>query len=196
MKSVNKVGIIVGNGVTRKLIDLDNLVGKGTIFGCNALYRDFDKWDYLVSIDQGMINEIRNSEGLFGNGQVIVPPLHEQFESPEYSPMTRRSNAGMNAMMEAIKKDCNVLYCLGFDFLLNGEVSTDNVYKNTENYGPETHANQNDNFYRAKYLEWYANQNSDTQFVFVFPEDTLKKDLDCDNVYYMGTHTFIKKLNS
>lgn len=196
MKSVNKVGIIIGNGVTRKLIDLNDLVGKGTLFGCNALYRDFDKWDYLVTIDQGMTREVRNSEGIYGNGTVIVPPAHEQYESSEYSPMRRRSNAGMNAMMEAIKKDHNVLYCLGFDFLLNGEVSTDNVYKNTENYGPETHANQNDNFYRAKYLEWYANQNSDTRFIFVFPEDTLKKDLDCDNVYYMGTHTFIKKLNS
>lgn len=196
MNSPNKVGIIIGNGVTRKLIDLNKLVGHGTLFGCNALYRDFDKWDYLVSIDQGMIHEIRNSEGLFGNGNIIVPPHHEQFESPEYSPMTRRSNAGMNAMMEAIKRDHNVLYCLGFDFLLKGSVSTDNVYKNTENYGPETHANQNDNFYRAKYLEWFANRHPETQFVFVFPDNTLKKDLDCDNVYYMSTETFIRKLNS
>jgi hypothetical protein len=129
MNSQNKVGIIIGNGVTRQLIDLNTLVGNGTLFGCNALYRDFDKWDYLVSIDQGMIQEIRNSEGLFGDGRVIVPPVHEQFESREYSPMTRRSNAGMNAMMEAIKRDHNVLYCLGFDFLLRGKVSTDNVYK-------------------------------------------------------------------
>jgi hypothetical protein len=196
MNSQNKVGIIIGNGVTRQLIDLNTLVGNGTLFGCNALYRDFDKWDYLVSIDQGMIQEIRNSEGLFGDGRVIVPPVHEQFESREYSPMTRRSNAGMNAMMEAIKRDHNVLYCLGFDFLLRGKVSTDNVYKNTENYGPETHANEHDNFYRSKYLEWFANQNPETQFVFVFPDNTLKKDLDCDNVYYMSTETFIRKLNS
>ena len=39
---------IIGNGPTRLDVNLHDLVGKGKIYGCNALYRDFDKFDYLV----------------------------------------------------------------------------------------------------------------------------------------------------
>ena len=39
---------IIGNGPTRLDINLHDLVGKGKIYGCNALYRDFDKFDYLI----------------------------------------------------------------------------------------------------------------------------------------------------
>ena len=37
---------------TRLDVNLHDLVGKGKIYGCNALYRDFDKFDYLVVIDE------------------------------------------------------------------------------------------------------------------------------------------------
>ena len=43
------IAFIIGNGVSRKPIDLHQLKGKGTIFGCNALYRDFNDYDYLKS---------------------------------------------------------------------------------------------------------------------------------------------------
>ena len=50
-----KVAWIIGNGPSRKGIDLEEL--EGTTFGCNALYRDFTP-DYLVSGDAGVIKEI------------------------------------------------------------------------------------------------------------------------------------------
>ena len=46
---------IIGNGPSRKDIDLETLQGK--TFGCNALYRDFTP-DYLLSGDAGVIKEI------------------------------------------------------------------------------------------------------------------------------------------
>ena len=46
---------IIGNGPSRKGIDLTKLPGK--TFGCNALYRDFAP-DYLLSGDAGVIKEI------------------------------------------------------------------------------------------------------------------------------------------
>ena len=40
-KKMSKIAFIIGNGKSREHIKLDSLVGKGTSFGCNALYRDY-----------------------------------------------------------------------------------------------------------------------------------------------------------
>ena len=50
---------IIGNGPSRKGLDLDTL--DGTIFGCNALFRDYPA-DYLVSGDSTIIKEICESD--------------------------------------------------------------------------------------------------------------------------------------
>ena len=50
----------IGNGGSRKNFDLESLRGKGRIYGCNALYRDF-KPDVLISVDNGIMHEIYQS---------------------------------------------------------------------------------------------------------------------------------------
>lgn len=191
---MSKVAFIVGNGPTRLEVNLNDLVGKAPIYGCNALYRDFDKWDYLVSIDQGMVEEVRKAEGAYGSGFIIVPPEDKHYEPAEYSPARRRNNAGMVAMDIAIGRKFNVLYLLGIDFVLKSELSTDNVYKNTENYGPETHANQDDNYHRMRYLSWFARKNSEVKFVFVVPDTVPMRPIDAPNVVGMKMSTFKSKL--
>lgn len=187
------IAFIVGNGVSRKEIDLNSLVGKGVIFGCNALYRDFDQWDFLVAIDDGMIAELLQKD--FSPKTLIVPPISERFESAEYNPgYRRRSNAGMNAMLEAIRRDYKFLYCLGFDFLLEGEVSVDNLYKDTPNYGIETRTRIEDNYHRIRYLEWFAEQYPLTTFIFVIPEGAKTKIVKSENILGMTIPTFKEKL--
>jgi hypothetical protein len=187
------IAFIVGNGVSRKEIDLNSLVGKGVIFGCNALYRDFDQWDFLVAIDDGMIAELLQKD--FSPKTLIVPPISERFESAEYNPgYRRRSNAGMNAMLEAIRRDYKLLYCLGFDFLLEGEVSVDNLYKDTPNYGIETRTRIEDNYHRIRYLEWFAEQYPLTTFIFVIPEGAKTKIVKSENILGMTIPTFKEKL--
>jgi hypothetical protein len=186
------IAFIIGNGPSRSPIELNDLSKAGKTFGCNALYRDFPAVDYLVAIDEGMSEEIVNSDCA---SKVIIPPYDEQFEMVEYNPLQRRrSNAGMNAMIEAIRLDHNLLYCLGFDFILEGSASVDNVYKNTQNYGPETHAHESDNFYRVKYFEWFANHFSDTSFVMVIPDGTSTKKIEAANVSGMTVSSFNKNL--
>ena len=51
------VAFVIGNGTSRKPINLHKLKPFGEIYGCNALYREFDP-DYLVAVDTKMINEI------------------------------------------------------------------------------------------------------------------------------------------
>lgn len=195
MSYQSKVAFVVGNGVSRQEIDLNNLVGKAPIYGCNALYRDFDKWDYLVSIDQGMVQEVRKAEGVYGTGTIIVPPEDKHYEPVAYSPMRRRNNAGMIAMDIAIDRGCTILYNIGIDFVLKGDIATDNVYKNTENYGPETHANQDDNYHRIKYMTWFARQNPKVKFVYVIPDTVPMRVIEAPNVVGMKMSTFKNKLD-
>ena len=186
---MKNIAIIIGNGKSREEIDLNTLVGQGTIYGCNALYRDFDGWDYLVAIDERMINEIKTTEKRLP-GQAIFPPENERYEETT----GRRGNAGMNAMKEAIRNGADTLYCLGFDFILQGKTSVDNVYLNSKNYEPETQAGLMEaGYHRLQYLEWFANQNAGVKFVFVIPDNGQVKPIDAENLVGMRMSTFIKK---
>ena len=50
----------IGNGESRKGIDLSQLRPHGKIYGCNALYRDFTP-DVLTAVDHGIMHEIYQS---------------------------------------------------------------------------------------------------------------------------------------
>jgi hypothetical protein len=98
----------------------------------------------------------------------------------------------------AIQHKHNLLYLLGFDFILPGEDSVDNVYKDSENYGPETHAREEDNFNRLKYFEWYVSKHLDTSVIFVVPDHKINgcKSVRAGNVRAMTTSEFLKKLEN
>ena len=48
---------ILGNGPSRKELDLDTLKSNGTVYGCNALYRDWSP-NYIVANDWPVMVEI------------------------------------------------------------------------------------------------------------------------------------------
>ena len=184
---------IIGNGPTRLGVNLHDLVGKGKIYGCNALYRDFDKFDYLVVIDEQFrkLIEMGGKEGVVEGTKLILPPDEECVEETT----GRRSNAGMNAMREAIRHGATKLFCLGFDFIIKDEVAnTDNVYKDTEGYGKETHDTFEDSKHRVNYLHWFMNQNKAVRFTFVVPDpiEIFNIGLNTDNVFGMTINNFNK----
>jgi hypothetical protein len=184
---------IIGNGPSRLPINLHDLVGKGKIYGCNALYRDFDKFDYLVVIDEQFrkLIELGGKEGVVEGTKLILPPDEECIEETT----GRRSNAGMNAMRESIRHGATKLFCLGFDFIIKDEVAnTDNVYKDTDGYSEETHATYEDSKHRVNYLHWFMNQNKDVRFTFVVPDpiEIFNIGLNTDNVFGMTINNFNK----
>jgi len=158
------IAYILGNGPSRNGIQLTDL---HPTYGCNAIYRDY--WpDWLVAIDSKIIKEIRESD--FPMERFIVPDIEEQFEPAEHNPNRPRSNAGMNAMKEAIKHGHSHLVCYGFDFLIRDEKqSTDNIYEGTNAYEGETKATFGDNYNRVKYLKYFCEKNPDVTFTFMFP---------------------------
>lgn len=184
---------IIGNGTSRSDFDLKRLKPYGTIYGCNALYRDFPDHsipDFLVAIDDGIIAEIEFSR--FPSNRFIVPPIDERWEPSECNIGRPRSNAGMNAMREAIKAGHDQLICLGFDFLIGGKNQfLSNLYDGTENYGPDTRASAGDNPGRVNYLQWLVRKHPDVDFIFIYPDIENVTVINGDNVYY---NTFEKLL--
>lgn len=166
-----KDAFIVGNGVSRVGFTLETLKGQGTVYGCNALYRDFDP-DWLVAIDDKIITEIEHSN--FPSSKFFAPPEDRRYEPADYRVPRARNNAGMVAMELAIEHGQERLFCLGFDFLIQNEEALSNVYDGTNAYGPETRARAADNVNRFKYLNWFTKKNSNTQFVFVIERKPMK----------------------
>ena len=69
--ALTKEAYIIGNGHSRLQVDLTELRKEGTIFGCNALYRDFSP-DWLLSGDATIIKEICKT-GYPENNHCIFP---------------------------------------------------------------------------------------------------------------------------
>jgi hypothetical protein len=164
------------------------------VFGCNALYRDYPDYsfpDFIVSIDDGIISEIEHSD--FPSKRFIVPPMDERWEPAECNVGRPRSNAGVNAMREAIKMGHDQLICLGFDFLIaDREQSVSNVYDGTDNYGMEVRANANDNPGRINYVAWLTRTNPNVDFIFVFPDGATVNTISGKNVFINSYENLVK----
>ena len=187
----NNPAFIIGNGESRKYFDLNNLYDVAPIFGCNALYRTF-KPDWLVAVDQGMMDEISSSN--FPAEYTLFPRSKAEEYEPAEMHIGRsgfpRNNSGMYAMQRAIEKDYNVLICLGFDFLIDDNyLSCTNLFAETANYGPETHAKFADNIGRIRYLEWFADKNKDVVFIFVLQDLFPKVPVGAKNIFTIPYRT-------
>ena len=51
---------IIGNGESRNIFPIKDLKGKGIIYGCNAIYRDYPNLcDYIISVNPLMYEELK-----------------------------------------------------------------------------------------------------------------------------------------
>jgi hypothetical protein len=123
---VTKKVFLIGNGSSRKDFDLNTLVGKGTIIGCNALYRDF-KPDILICQDAKMARELYDNDytGLVLSGKG-VGVKNENLITWKVGDARTSGAFGLKFISTMIKPDvCYVLGMDGYD---------GNVYANTHNY--------------------------------------------------------------
>jgi len=213
MMKPEKTAFIIGNGGSRKGFDLLLLKDKGTVFGCNALYRDYQKSspkyvlpDYLVAIDSPIITEIESSD--FPSTRTLFPPEEERWEPVElhwgravnkqWNPQRPRSNAGMNAILEAIKKEYTELYIFGFDFLVvDQNTAMSNLYDGTNCYGLDTRATLQDSRNRMNYLGWVLENYPNVNFVFCYPHNTIHNGIyapQCKNACVSDFDSLMKLL--
>jgi hypothetical protein len=167
-----KPAFIIGNGTSRKDVDLNALKTHGTIFGCNALYRTFEP-DWLIAFDDKIVDEIKKSN--FPKDKLIVPPEKHRYEPKSFNPNQPRQNAGMVAMFEAIKKGHEQLYSFGMDFVIEDyDYNISNIFDGTNAYGSETRCSVSDSYKRCEFMNWFALQNPSVTFFFVFPREAPK----------------------
>jgi len=190
---IKEVAIVVGNGASRRSFDLRKMAEsmgdqRPVIYGCNALYRefapDFDLPDYLVAIDDGMMEEL-DSCG-FPKEKIVIPLAGERWEPADLHPNGNRprSNSGMCAIKAAIRDGAKTLLCLGFDsFLFDRAQSISNLFDGTNNYGPETRASEWDNLGRIRFMKYLAGKNPNIDFVFVYPKGMDAVPIGMPNVY-------------
>ena len=129
----NKVAFVLGNGVSRLRLNLPALRKYGTIYGCNALYREFEP-DYLVAVDAKMVHEIVGAHWHLGR-QVWTNPNKEVLQYPgiHFFNPHKGWSSGPTALWLASTHGYEKIFIFGFDYEgVDGQVN--NIYANTPNY--------------------------------------------------------------
>lgn len=66
---------IVGNGESRRIFPIEQLKGRGTIYGCNAIYRDHPNLcDKIISVNKPMFEELIEAKLLDRTSAEIIGP--------------------------------------------------------------------------------------------------------------------------
>jgi hypothetical protein len=133
---------VVGNGTSRKPIELETLKKYGPIYACNAVYRDF-KPDHLIAVDSKMVMEIVKTGWQKHNK--VYTNHNKQFKDIQHLNILNPSkgwSSGPTALDLASDHGHETLYILGFDFkgttgTGKGDDKVNNLYAGTFNYKRE-----------------------------------------------------------
>lgn len=124
---------VLGNGRSRLNINPQELKRYGKIYGCNALYREFEP-DYLIAVDPKMIVEIEKS-GYQRTHEVWTNPnaKYRNYSGFKYFSPSLGWSSGPTALDFACKHRPSEIYIFGFDYTgVNGLLN--NVYADSANY--------------------------------------------------------------
>ena len=132
-KQNNQLAFVLGNGTSRKSVDVEKISKIGKIYGCNALYRTFAP-DYLVAVDVKMILEITKT-GYQKKHTVWSNPNKAYGGIPNlnlFQP-SKGWSSGPTALWLAAQHSYEKIYILGFDYK-GIENKFNNMYADTANY--------------------------------------------------------------
>lgn len=192
-----KYAFVIGNGVSRKPINLNRLKEIAPIYGCNALYREFAP-DYLIAVDTKMIKEITLND-YHKRHTVWTNPnnMTNQIEGLHIFKPNKGWSSGPTALWLASEHSYNSIYILGFDYqgVGHNKEEVNNIYAGTDNY-------KNTNDKATYYGNWtrqtmmVANNFPKIRYVRVVAEgdyfvpDHLK---DIQNISHITVPEFRKK---
>jgi hypothetical protein len=123
---------VLGNGISRQGIDLQQLQLLGTVYGCNALYREFTP-DVLISTDRPIATHIQESGYSARNRFYTRRPINglgaHRVPQPYFG-----FSSGPIATGIAAGDGHTTIYMLGFDMGPAANGLFNNVYADTEFY--------------------------------------------------------------
>lgn len=193
-------GFVIGNGQSRKNIDLEALRNYDRpIFGCNALYRDFEP-DMLILGDKPILEEakaagVRNYVGVRrGTGACLLKDGTPLLTLPTF-PDNRDFNwySGVAAVwyLKHSYPNIDTVFLLGFDFegRVDGEIN--NLYIGTSCY-PVGDTMNSDTHISS--LGSVFGLFPETTFLRVGNDDLGKRMPSWDNVEFITTNKMKRQL--
>jgi len=203
---MSSIAFVLGNGESRRGIEINDLKERGTVYACNGVYRTHQP-HWLIAVDPKMMLEIAETD------YVVHNKLYSNFNS-QYNKVPKlmdhvtwsRPSLGWSSGPTALKLACDhgfkEIYILGFDYQGHSEASGknrfrfNNVFKDTRNYKK---GNDEATFYgnwmnqTKKCLDEYK----DIRFHRVIPTGWFKpKDIDWkDNIDHPTTEEFLEKFD-
>lgn len=123
---------VLGNGVSRRPVPVERLRYLGTVYGCNALYREFTP-DVLVATDRPISEAIQASGYAARNRFYTRKPVANtgaQRVPQDYYGYSSGPIAIAIAAQDGFKR----IYLLGFDLGANEQNQFNNIYAGTEFY--------------------------------------------------------------
>lgn len=169
---MHRNAFVIGNGISRRSINLIDIKNKGTTFGCNALYREFSP-DFLVAVDVKMIVEINKSRYQHNN-EVWTNPnkAYQKFTGFNYFNPSKGWSSGPTALFLACEqKKFKKIYILGFDYIgINSLIN--NMYADTPNYKKSTDkATYHNNWLKQTCA--VIDRNKEIEFIRVVDDEVL-----------------------
>jgi hypothetical protein len=124
--------VVLGNGLSRKGLDLVRLRQHGKIYGCNALHREFVP-DVLVATDRPIATAIQESGYALKNKFYTRRPI-DNFGAHRVPNPYFGYSSGPIATAIAAQDGHDCIYMLGFDMGPINNNQFNNVYAGTEFY--------------------------------------------------------------
>lgn len=189
------VAFVLGNGISRESVDIEKLQRRGSVYGCNGLYRTHTV-TALIATDKPISQLIEQSgysktnrfytrRPLPDSGALTVPREYFGFSS------------GPIAVAIAAKDFENPIYIIGFDMGPNPQGQFNNVYAGTEFYKPIGAAPTYTGNW-AKQLVKVVSDHPRNQFVRVMGATTavLPELENLRNLDNMPMDTFLERINT
>ena len=203
---MSEIAFVLGNGESRKGIDIDDLKQKGTVFACNGVYRTH-RPDFLIAVDPKMLLEIAESDYMvhnkvYSNFNVQYNKVPKILDHCQWFKPSLGWSSGPTALRLACDRGFKDIYILGFDYQGHSESKNkqrfrfNNIFKDTRNY-----KKSND---EATFYGNWMNQTKrclqdfkDVKFHRVIPQGWFKpKDLEWNgNIDHPTTEEFLSKFD-
>jgi len=124
--------LVLGNGVSRQSVDLNQLKTLGTTYGCNAIYREFVP-DVLISTDTPISERIQHE----GYSQTHVHYTRKPLPDSGARRIAQKYfgySSGPVAVSQAAIDGATAIYLIGFDLGPTRTGRFNNCYADTEFY--------------------------------------------------------------
>lgn len=197
--------VVVGNGESRKSVDLNLIKTNHTLIGCNAIHRDIVV-DHLICCDRRMAEEATKNPNSVDTYIYVrddwyhyfrkikknknvkpLPPLSYTGESRADQPI--HWGSGCYAVLLASSLEFSRIYLLGFD-LYPSDKKINNIYKDTQNYNKGTADPVDPSYWIYQLSKVFVNSKSD--FIIVNTEHwKLPGQWKLPNVHFISLNEFL-----